>query len=99
MTDPKAELIGVTTLLIVLTTLFVAVRAFVRIRIFRSVWWDDGESSLGYHPSSANDVFRSGVFELRAFIRRVRSEGDESDETQSLAITLCSSVLNSESPA
>lgn len=44
--DPKAELVGVTTLLIVLITFFVAVRAFVRIRIFRSVWWDDGESPL-----------------------------------------------------
>lgn len=35
-----------TTLLIVLITVFVGIRAFVRIRIFRSVWWDDGESGL-----------------------------------------------------
>ncbi|KAH6689472.1 hypothetical protein F5X68DRAFT_104609, partial [Plectosphaerella plurivora] len=48
MADPKAELVGVTTLLIVLITIFVGIRAFVRIRIFRSVWWDDGLVFLSY---------------------------------------------------
>lgn len=38
---------GVTTTLVVLITLFVSIRVYVRCILFRSVKWDDGEFFLG----------------------------------------------------
>jgi hypothetical protein len=41
------KVVGVTTTLVVLITLFVCIRAYVRCVLFRSVKWDDGMFFLG----------------------------------------------------
>lgn len=84
MTDQTGKIVGVSSFLIAIITLFVSVRAYVRIHILHSVGWDDGKlpSTLG-HSTLYNAYYgNQHLYSSATYVSFMLSKGDSADHNR-----------------